>query len=76
MIDEKDLQVFYDACDEIESAFAALDESLRYLKVALGRLRSGTETEIGRDASTGQFITVEEAESRPETTVVEKIERD
>ncbi|MEY4516090.1 MAG: hypothetical protein RL180_436 [Pseudomonadota bacterium] len=28
---------------------------------------------IGRDAKTGQFITVEEARRRPKTTVVETI---
>ena len=30
---------------------------------------------IGRDASTGKFIPVKEAEKRPKTTVVETIKR-
>jgi len=30
---------------------------------------------IGRDASTGEFITVKEAERRPGTTVIETIKR-
>ena len=34
-----------------------------------------TELEVGRDARTGYFIPVSEAERRPNTTVVEKIER-
>jgi hypothetical protein len=29
--------------------------------------------DIGRDARTGQFITVEEAERRPKTTTVERV---
>ncbi len=31
--------------------------------------------EIGRDARTGQFIPVEEAERRPSTTVVERMKK-
>ena len=34
-----------------------------------------TKTKIGRDARTGQFIPVREAERRPSTTVVETIKR-
>lgn len=30
---------------------------------------------VGRDASTGQFIPVREAERRPATTVIERIPR-
>jgi hypothetical protein len=30
---------------------------------------------IGRDAKTGEFITVKEAERRPNTTVVERIKK-
>ena len=33
------------------------------------------EFEVGRDARTGEFIPVAEAERRPNTTVVETIER-
>jgi len=32
-----------------------------------------TKFQVGRDASTGQFIPVQEAERRPRTTVVETI---
>lgn len=32
-------------------------------------------TKIGRDASSGQFIPVKEAQRRPKTTVVETIKR-
>ena len=32
-------------------------------------------TKIGRDARTGEFITVKEAQRRPSTTVVETIKR-
>jgi hypothetical protein len=32
-------------------------------------------TKIGRDAKTGQFIPVKEAEKRPKTTVVETIKK-
>ena len=32
-------------------------------------------TKIGRDAKTGKFITVKEANKRPKTTVVETIKR-
>jgi hypothetical protein len=32
-------------------------------------------TKIGRDAKTGQFIPVKEAERRPKTTVVETIKK-
>jgi len=32
-------------------------------------------SKIGRDAKNGQFITVKEANRRPNTTVVEKIRR-
>ena len=31
--------------------------------------------EVGRDARTGQFITVQEAQRRPATTVVETIKK-
>ena len=34
---------------------------------------SGGSRKIGRDAGTGQFIPVKEAERRPKTTVVETI---
>ena len=34
-----------------------------------------TEFEVGRDAGSGKFIPVTEAERRPKTTVVETIER-
>jgi len=34
------------------------------------------ETKIGRDAKTGKFITVKEAERRKKTTVVETIRKD
>jgi hypothetical protein len=34
-----------------------------------------TTREIGRDASTGEFISVEEARRRPKTTVVETISK-
>ena len=33
------------------------------------------ERKIGRDAETGRFIPVKEAEHRPKTTVVETIKR-
>jgi hypothetical protein len=33
------------------------------------------KTKIGRDAKTGQFISVEEAEEHPNTSVVETIKR-
>jgi len=33
------------------------------------------ESRIGRDAKTGQFISVKEAQRRPKTTVVETIRR-
>jgi hypothetical protein len=33
------------------------------------------ETKIGRDAKTGRFIPVEEAEEHPHTTVVETIKK-
>jgi len=33
------------------------------------------ERKIGRDAKTGQFIPVKEAQRRPKTTVVETIRR-
>lgn len=32
-------------------------------------------TKVGRDAKTGEFITVKEAKRRPNTTVVETIKR-
>ena len=34
-----------------------------------------TKVKIGRDASSGQFIPVKEAQRRPKTTVVETIKR-
>ena len=34
-----------------------------------------TKTKIGRDAKTGEFIPVKEAQRRPKTTVVETIKR-
>lgn len=38
--------------------------------------KSGKETQkIGRDAKTGKFIPVKEAEKRPKTTVVETIKK-
>jgi hypothetical protein len=33
------------------------------------------KVEVGRDAKTGEFVSVKEAESRPNTTVVETIKR-
>jgi hypothetical protein len=33
------------------------------------------ERQIGRDAKTGQFIPIKEAQRRPKTTVVETIRR-
>jgi hypothetical protein len=33
----------------------------------------GSTTKIGRDASSGRFITVKEARSRPKTAIVETI---
>lgn len=35
--------------------------------------KKNTVIKVGRDASTGQFVTVKEAEKRPKTTVVETI---
>lgn len=35
--------------------------------------KKGTTRKIGRDAGTGQFIPVREAEKRPKTTVIETI---
>jgi hypothetical protein len=37
--------------------------------------KKGSERKIGRDARTGQFIPVKEAERRPSTTVVETIKK-
>ena len=37
--------------------------------------KKGGEQKIGRDAKTGRFIPVKEAERRPSTTVVETIKR-
>jgi hypothetical protein len=37
--------------------------------------KKGGGQQIGRDAKTGQFITVKEAKRRPSTTVVETIKR-
>jgi hypothetical protein len=33
------------------------------------------QVEVGRDAKTGEFVSVKEAERRPNTTVVETIKR-
>ena len=38
-------------------------------------VKKTTEFEVGRDAGTGQFIPVSDAERRPKTTIVETIER-
>ena len=37
--------------------------------------KKGSEHKIGRDARTGQFIPVKEAQRKPKTTVVETIRR-
>ena len=37
--------------------------------------KKGGEHKIGRDAKTGRFIPIKEAERRPKTTVVETIKR-
>jgi hypothetical protein len=37
--------------------------------------KKNTPFKIGRDAESGKFIPVKEAERRPKTTVVEKIKR-
>lgn len=37
--------------------------------------KSGKSTKIGRDAKTGQFIPVKEANKRPSTTTVETIKK-
>jgi len=37
--------------------------------------KKGSDQKIGRDAKTGQFITVKEAKRRPSTTVVETIKK-
>lgn len=37
--------------------------------------KKGSDIKIGRDAKTGKFIPVKEAERRPSTTVVETIRR-
>jgi hypothetical protein len=37
--------------------------------------KKGTTTKIGRDAKTGQFIPVKEAERRKSTAVVETIKK-
>lgn len=37
--------------------------------------KKGTITKIGRDAKNGQFIPVEKAKQRPNTTTVETIKR-
>lgn len=42
--------------------------------MAKGTSKSGG-TKIGRDAKTGEFIPVKEAQKRPSTTVVETIKR-
>ena len=39
------------------------------------RSGKGKTTKIGRDARTGRFIPVREAQRRPKTTVVETIKR-
>ena len=39
------------------------------------RRRKSCEVKIGRDAKTGKFISVDKAERRPKTTVVETIRR-
>jgi hypothetical protein len=36
---------------------------------------AGKGTKIGRDAGTGQFITVKEAQRHPKTSVVETIKK-
>lgn len=38
-------------------------------------MSKGSSHKIGRDAKTGEFIPVKEAERRPNTTVVETIRR-
>jgi hypothetical protein len=40
-----------------------------------GKDGGSRENKIGRDAKTGQFIPVKEAEKRPKTTVVETIKK-
>ncbi|MDP2454710.1 MULTISPECIES: hypothetical protein [unclassified Kaistella] len=35
--------------------------------------KKNTVIKVGRDAGTGQFVTVKEAEKRPKTTVIETI---
>ena len=37
--------------------------------------KKSTTYQVGRDAKTGQFITVKEAKNRPNTTVVETIKK-
>ena len=44
-----------------------------YKNISMGK--KNTPFKIGRDAETGKFIPVKEAESRPKTTVIEKIKR-
>jgi len=39
------------------------------------RKQASIKVKIGRDASTGQFISVREAQRRPNSTVVETIKR-
>jgi hypothetical protein len=41
----------------------------------MAKLTKTTTTKIGRDARTGEFIPVKEANRRPSTTVVETIKR-
>lgn len=41
----------------------------------MNHAKSSSTSKIGRDAKTGQFIPVKEANRRPATTVVETIRR-
>lgn len=41
----------------------------------MGKKSQTIKFEVGRDAKTGEFIPVKEAERRPNTTVVETIKR-
>ena len=47
-----------------------LDDDIRLIMT-----KKTTTTKIGRDSGTGRFITVKQAEKRPETTQVETIKR-
>lgn len=57
---------------------ALLTFSRQYLTSSNTKLKEGkmADQKIGRDAGTGKFIPIKEAEKRPKTTVIETIKKD